>query len=172
MINKKSVVLTLLLLVITGVFLSEESTAQSFQVWSERTGIFTIGKPSQINIYVKNTGVTIDSYSITITRKEAYYLTSPVHHLLSVEIPSNRIEFIGSNDVGDTFATLKILGPITNGLVEFNVTSDSDGWSTTSIQITGAGTMISFPEFKLIGLIQILILASLILIVSNPSHFS
>ena len=140
-----------------------------FETWVEGPDLFTIGRPETVNIYVQNLGDE-DSYTISYT-KEAFVVggTDHVDHLIDVRFPSNRIESVKSNGIGDTFATITSLGPFRNGKVIFTITSESSPVShDVTLEIT-QGLPVNLPEFELIGLVQILILACLI--ISYTSHF-
>ena len=139
----------------------------NLSVWVAGPNIFTIGKPTQVNVYVRNLGSETDNYRVNYTVYYTYQ-GDDLSHLIDVFIPSDSISSVQSNRVGVTQATLKILGPIrtSDARVKFNVTSDSTGeWRAATIMIK-AGYPISLPEFKLIGLIQLLILSCLTLILS------
>ena len=143
--------------------------AQNFHMWVEGPPLFTIAKTESVNVYVKNDLYDgYDNYTVT-------YSKSPpeASHLIDVNMPTNRINRIKRGDVGGVLARVTLLGPIsptTLGAITFDVASDSPGSSSEQIQIISAPP-INLPEFGFIGLIQLLILASLILVVSYSSHF-
>jgi len=150
----------LILLIITNV------RAQNPEVWAESPPIFTIAKTESVNIYVKNTEAIEENYNITFSIS-----TIPEAHLINVYLPINRTKKIKPGDVGSVLARVTILGPISlTPTITFTATSDA-GFSETSdpVQLM-TGSPINLPEFGLIGMIQLLIL-SLLLVVSYPSHF-
>jgi len=158
-------VVFILFILISGI----KAQTYDFETWVEGPDIFTIGRPEIVNIYVQNLGDE-DSYTISYT-KEAYEIsgTDRVDHLIDVRFPSNRIESVKSNEVGDTFATITSLGPFRDGKVIFTVTSEATSNSyDVTIEIT-QGLPVNLPEFELIGLVQILIFACLV--ISYTSHF-
>jgi len=142
-----------------------------FKMWVDETRLFTIGRPELANIYVQNLGTETDSYNITFTKNATMNLI-PANHLVSVSMPSYRIHSVQSGKVGNTFATITVLGPIDYGYVNFTVRSENNplAYLRASIDIT-TGYPVSLPEFGLIELIELLLLACLILVVSYPSHF-
>jgi len=143
--------------------------AVSFKAWAAAPVLFTLGKTEFVNIYVQNTGDE-DSYNITYT-KSATKQSFPVPHLISVSIPSYKIKRLNINETGDTVARVTILGPIDSGNVTFNITSETQPsvFRVTSIGIR-TGLPIILEEFDIFGLVQILILATLILVVSYASY--
>ena len=142
--------------------------AADFDAWVGAPAIFTIGKPEEVNIYVRNNGPT-DSYNITYT-KFARKNLQDVPHLVSVAKEYYTIKLLTTNETGDTFAMITLLGPIDSGNVTFNITS-VDHTKEVSISLISGSPMV-LSEFNLSGLIQILILAIFILIISYTSHFS
>ncbi|MDI6826292.1 MAG: hypothetical protein QMD36_03840 [Candidatus Aenigmarchaeota archaeon] len=146
--------------------------AISFKAWSAAPVLFTVGRTESVNIYVQNTGDEDDSYNITYT-KQAWKQSIEVPHLISVSMPSYKIKRLKTNETGDTFAKITILGPIDTGNVTFNVTSEtqSNVYHITSVEIR-TGSPIILQEFSLFGVIQILILATLILVISYASYLS
>jgi hypothetical protein len=144
------------------------NAAHNFQMWIEGTPRCTIGKEELINIYVKNTGTLVtdvDSYTVN-----CWSFTFPNPNLINVNIPSDRILSIKPNQTGNTFATAICLAPFTTGGVGCRVTSDATGTSPEDNIDIKVGYPITLSEFGLIGIIELLILASL-LVVSYSSHF-
>jgi len=128
-----------------------------FEIWTERSGLFTIGRPEEVKIYVKNLEPSTDSYTITIDNVEATYRTQDVSHLLHVELKSGRINNLQQNEVGSTIATVVILGKIDSGSITFGATSDLDSTlKEYTIDITG-GLPSALDEFGLIGVFVFLI---------------
>ena len=109
-----------------------------------------------VSIYVKNTGSAVDSYNV-----------SPMvsSHLIDVNPPFSKIVLVEPGGVRNTLSTVTLLGSLEGGSVRFNVTSEAD---TTASMLTLpvniiVGYPISLPEFEMIGFIQLLILACVIL---------
>lgn len=126
-----------------------------FKIWAERTGLFTIGKPERVNVYVQNLGTNPDSYQIRFS-KSATYQTQDVSHLLNVNLESGIIPTLKQNEVGSTFATVTILGKIDSGTITFNATDSTGLEKSYSIYLT-AGLPIALHEFSFIGILVILI---------------
>lgn len=139
--------------------------AQDPEVWVEAPPIFTIAKTESINIYVKNTGTSEEDYDIT------YDINSvDGRHLINVYLPIDKTKTIKNGDVGSVLARITLLGPIPQpATISFTATTDGTSGTSEDIPLISASP-INLPEFGLIGLIMLLILASL-LVISNSSHF-
>ncbi len=168
---KNRIILLVFLLLLFLSFINVVEAAVSFKAWTGAQVLFTLGKTELVNIYVQNTGDE-DSYNITYI-KTATKQSIQVPHLISVSMPSSKIRRLKINETGDTVAKITILAPIDVGNVTFNITSEtSPGVSQiTSIEIR-TGLPIILQEFSAYGLVQILILATLILIISYASYLS
>jgi hypothetical protein len=143
-----------------------------FRTWTDESRLFVIGKPEITNIYVQNLGTNNDSYTITY-KKEAYLKNlAPASHLLYVSIPSNRIHSVSPGMMGNTFATINLLGPVARGNITFNVTSENNpSIYRQGIISISAGFPISLPEFQSIEFLQLLVLVLVISIMFYSSHF-
>ena len=143
-----------------------------FKIWVDESRLFTIGKQERANIYVQNLGAATDSYKIT-TAKEIYDLSlNLAPQLVIVSMTSDRIHSVEPGRVGNTFATITVLGPISYGIINFTVTSETN----PSVYLTGylnitAGTSISLPEFETSGMIILLLFVCSLLIISYSLHF-
>lgn len=139
-----------------------------FDVWVEAPTIFTIAKIESVNVYIKNKDVVDENYNVTYTKS-----TAPPggEYLINVYLPVNRTKTIKPDDVTSVLARVTLLGPVAGGSIRFTVDSDSGASFTTPQTLLITGPPINLPEFGLIGLIQLLILASLLLVVSYSSHF-
>jgi len=138
-----------------------------FEVWVESPPIFTIAKTESVNVYVKNLQAGVDdNYTVT------FQTSSPQAHLISVHLPNDRTKTVKEGDVGGVLARVTLLGPMNPvSSITFRATSDFDGsFDEKQIQLI-TGPPMNLPEFELIGLIQLLILASLLLVISYSSHF-
>ncbi len=143
-----------------------------FKIWVDEPRLVTIGKPVLANVYVQNLGTAADSYTITYTKNATDLNLNPAPHLVHVSMPSNRIHSLEPDKIGNTFASITILGPISSGNVTFNVTSETNpSKSLTDFIDIEAGFPMSLPEFGLIGMIELLFLVCLLLVVSYSSHF-
>jgi hypothetical protein len=150
------------------VYFTRINPVYNLDTWTEGPSVFTISKAEPVNIYVRNLGNIRDSYNISV-RKEAYKDGNSVPHLVHVSMPSNRISSVEPNRTGNTFATITLLGPITNGRVTFNVTSDSQpsihGETFIEFKPGMTGSPINLPEFGLMGLFQIFIFIAIFQII-------
>ena len=139
-----------------------------FETWAEGPDFFTIGKPSIVNIYVRNTGNVKDSYNITYNKE----VNNPfgADNLVQINLLSNRINSVRAGSVSSTFATVTLQGPVTSGRIRFNVTSiDNQTMKMTEWVEVKSDYPISLPEFGLIGFLLLLLISALI--ISYSSHF-
>jgi hypothetical protein len=145
----------------------------NFEVKAEGPSIFTVGRTEAVNIYVRNIGSDNDSYSITFTKKAQDQYLNSVPQLVQVSLFSNRTHNITPNEQKSTFALITLIGPVQTGNVTFTVSSKAQptNYREVSIKIL-SGMPVNLPEFGWLGLIEILVLVSLILIASNASQFS
>jgi len=136
----------------------------AFNSWAEGPGLYTIGRMELANIYVRNTGNIIDSYNITGVIKTAKKGFDSVPQLIEVSIPSNIISSVNNGTVGNTFASITLKGQVDQGNVTFIINSSTTGDSSiATISIVG-GSPVALPEFELIGIIQIIIIGSIIFV--------
>ena len=141
--------------------------AQDPEVWVEAPPIFTIAKTESVNIYVKNNLASEENYDITYDID----VQPSGEHLINVYLPIDETKTINPGDVGSVLARITLLGPIPQpAKITFTATSGANFGTSGEIQLI-SGPPLNLPEFGLIGLIQLLILASLLLVVSYPSHF-
>ena len=158
-------------LIFFGIFLLfvMQITYGDFDVWSEREGVFTIGRSTPFIIYIKNKGVSTDSYTITPSVEYNYPLpVDDLSHLIQVHLVSNKIENLDEGQVRDTQGTITLLGEVhepPGGTITFTVEPDSGGSETTSIQISGSMSRV-LPEFSLIGFVQLFFLIGLVIFYS------
>jgi len=149
-------------------FIPTNIHAQNFEVWVEAPPIFTIAKTESVNVYVKNLQAGVDdNYTVT------FEIPPPgAPHLIDVHIPYDRTKTLKEGDVGGILARITLLGPVDPGSkIRFIITPDSLAAPQQSEISIVTGTALNLPEFELIGLIQLLILASLLLVISYSSHF-
>ena len=145
-----------------GYFFMEEPF-YNFSIWVEAPSLFTIGKKEEVYIYIKNLGNRKDSYTISYTKEAVDQQLNDVSHLLTVEMPSNKVEALQAGKVSATVATILVSGPIREGRVTFNVVSDTDPTiERSALIIIRGGLPTSLPEFGNIGMIGVMILATLI----------
>ena len=139
----------------------------NFEMWAVESRLLTIGKPELFNIYVKNSGNMEDSYNISFEKIAQDQSLNDVSHLVDVFIPSDEIALIEPGKMGNTFATIIASGPINRGNVTFNITSESIPSISfkTSIGIK-TGYPMTLPEFGFLGIVKILVLASLLSLIS------
>jgi hypothetical protein len=144
------------------VFFTLVQPVYEFEAWVEAPELFTVGKAELVNIYVRNNGNVKDSYIITF-RKEATKDGVDASHLIDVYFFSNRISSVEPGRVGNTFGIVTVSGPVGDGWVYFNITSDENSsvfQEVTPIHVV-AGFPISLPEFGTEGFIQMLIFSFL-----------
>jgi len=151
---------------ITILIITNIHAQTNFELWVEAPPIFTIAKTESVNVYIKNTGAIDNNYTVTYTADATIG-----SHLINVYMPIIRTKTLKRGDVSSILARVTILGPVTGGWVQFTVTPDSGAPDTSPQILLITGSPINLPEFELIGLIQLLILASLLLIISYSSHF-
>lgn len=164
--NKTVIFFSLILFLLT---IDITEAAVSFKAWAASSVLFTLGKTELVNIYVQNMG-DADSYNITYI-KNATKQGIKVPQLISVSMPSYSIKELNTNETGNTFAKITILGPIDAGNITFRILSKKDSliYHETSVDIK-TGLPIVLQEFGVFGLVQILILATLVLIISYASY--
>jgi len=146
-----------------------------FTPGSESSGLFTIGKPEPILIYVRNRGKIIDNYTISYSKEAQNEQLEDVSHLILVSLESNKISSVISNDVKTTQAIVTIIGPIKDGKITFHITSDATETSKDTSVDLSAGFPMTLSEFNFIGIFIIMISSVLIIFYSlhvNDSFFN
>jgi len=143
------------------------SYAQDFEVWAERGGAFTVGKPERIIVYVKNNDMNGEyNYGVAVSRIEAYCGSPPTScsNAILVRFASNKILSVKPNETKSTAGTIVILGPVTSGSIELTVAKE--GTSQTR-KITLSDIRAYYPqslrEFDTMLLLPLVFLAILYL---------
>lgn len=137
----------------------------NFEVWAEGSGFFTTGTPQIVNIYVRNTGNVEDSYNISYNKSVTF---PPADNLVQINLPSYNINLVKPGRVGNTFATVTLLGPVTSAEIWFNVNSTGNQSSKETKRIPiKSDYPISLPEFQLIGFLLLLIIPALVIFYSS-----
>ncbi len=132
------------------------ATAATYRTWAEGPTLLTVGEPVQVQIYVTKFSGSTDSYTITPQ------VTSGPSYLISISMPSNRINNLQLGKTGNTFATVTALGKIDMSTITFTVDPDVESEIvTTSIQFQ-SGLPISLPEFEFVGLLLLILLSPFI----------
>jgi uncharacterized protein YfaS (alpha-2-macroglobulin family) len=144
----------------------------NFEVKAEGPSIFTVGRTETVNIYVHNIGSDNDSYSITFTKKAQDQSLNSVPQLVQVSLFSNKTHNLTQNEQKSTFALITLIGPVQSGNVTFTIFSNAQptNYREVSVKIL-SGMPVNLPEFGWLGLIEILILVSLILISTDAPQF-
>jgi hypothetical protein len=144
----------------------------NLEVKAEGPVIFTVGRTETVNIYVRNIGTDNDSYSINFTKKAQDQYLNSVPQLVQVSLFSNKTHNLTQNEQRSAFALITVIGPVKIGNVTFVVFSNAQptNYREVSIKIL-SGMPVNLPEFGWLGLIEILVLVSLILIATNASQF-
>jgi hypothetical protein len=169
--NRKIRVILGLIVFLSFFIINNIVKAANFDVWAGAPILFTVGRAEIVNIYAQNKELDReDSYNITYTKIAYNNQGQVVSHLVSISRPYYRIKTLKTNETGDTFATITILGPIRDGSVTFTVKSDFDGTSHDVTVNLMTGSPIILSEFDFSGLIQILLIIMFILVVSYTSH--
>jgi hypothetical protein len=147
------------------VYFSRYDPYYDFEAWVEGPELFTVGRAELTSIYVRNVGNIDDSYNISFT-KEATKNGYDVSHLINVYMPSRRVSLVEPNRIGNTFATITLSGPVDDGSVTFNITSEkSSVYKEVSIQLV-TGMPLNLPEFGFLSLIQMLVLVFFIFMIN------
>lgn len=120
---KKTLIIFFLLICCVNIVFS-----QNFELWAERGGTFTIGKPEKVIIYIKNTGTTVETYGISFT-KSASYKGVDVSNVISFTLISNKIANVKPGDTDSIMGNLIILGPADTGSITIKAIQQSDGKS-------------------------------------------
>ena len=136
------------------------SYAQDFEVWAERTGLFTIGKPEKIIVYVKNNNPT-QPHNYVVTVKEIYALCgspSMQCNAIIVNFPSNKILNVNPNETKLTTGTIIIVGPVSDGRITIKVEKEGGSGSR---QIVLSNIRANYPqtlsEFNVIFLAALIV---------------
>ena len=149
------------------ILIATKVNAQDYEVWVKAPPIFTLVRTESVNVYIKNLGASDNNYNVTYATSASSGL-----HLINVYMPINRTKTIRPGDVGNILARVTLLGPIISGSITFTVEPDSGNPPSIDKSINLlTGSVLNLPEFELIGLIQLLILTSLLLVVSYSSRF-
>ncbi|MCX8178876.1 MAG: hypothetical protein N3D75_03555 [Candidatus Aenigmarchaeota archaeon] len=133
--------------------------AADFELWAQRGGLFTIGENQIIKVYVLNKDSSQRDYTITYS-KSATYNTNDVSHLLIVSFPSNRIDDVKPSETKSTELTVLIAAPISQGSITFTGTDDTGTVRQYTITDIRASYPQNLPEFHIIFLLLLFILAS------------
>jgi len=134
--------------------------------WVAGPKLFTIGRSELINIYVQNLGNLEDTFNVSFKKTAQDISLNDVSQLIDVNIPSKDIVQVEPGNIGNTVATITLLGPINTGSITFNITSETNSSVSqlVTIQVV-TGYPINLPEFELLGMIQVLIFAVCIFLV-------
>jgi hypothetical protein len=113
----------------------------------------TIGVPTILPVYVRNTGGYTDTYKLTLSQ-----VSSPGN--ANVEIQSNEITVYP--DATGTFTPTVLLLSSQQTIITFTVTSKASGlWRRASVTISGE-SMYSMPDLSLLSLLLIPVAAAII----------
>ncbi|MFH8080294.1 MAG: hypothetical protein QXO84_00205 [Candidatus Aenigmatarchaeota archaeon] len=155
------------LLILIAFFFIPICLSQNFDAWAERGGPFTIGKPEKILIYVKNNGLSSDSYFVETIEIKAFYNTHDVSNLLVVDMPSNSIKDVAPNETKLTQGRMIILGPVTSGRIKLRIVNSASQYKEVELRDIRAAYPQSLPEFNSMYTFFILISACIILLKSR-----
>jgi hypothetical protein len=112
----------------------------------------TVGVPTILPVYVRNTGGYTDTYNLTLSQ------VSPDNAI--IEIQSNEITVYP--DATGTFTPTVLLLSSQQTTITFNVTSKASGlWKPASVTISGE-SMYSMPDISLLSLLLIPAAAAII----------
>jgi hypothetical protein len=135
-----------------------------FEVWVEPNKMaFTIGRKTNVNLYIKNLEAYSDSYNVS------YWIDSPNPSLISVDlIGVTPTEIVFPFSTEKFYPRITILSAQASGTVWFNVTSSGNPGiqRNASLDISSSGMPISLPEFNsnFFLLLLLMILSGLIYI--------
>jgi hypothetical protein len=125
---------------------------------SAALGSLTVGREVSLRVNVQNNGLLTDNYTVNVTSPSSY---------LSFSAPLTSTGFLqGSptNEYGYSLTgvtALASLGTQTRIDIQVNSTVNQSIGQTITIQLTAG--LASLPDFTILGIIQIIILAALIL---------
>ncbi len=116
----------------------------------------TVGEATELRVQITNVGSTSDQYTVTFT--------SNLPNTVDISNPTITTETVPSN--GNTFAST-LLRPLIDGdnIISVTVASTADSSMSEVVTIPMRSAKFSLPEFGLFGLIQIIILASIVFFV-------
>uniref|UniRef100_A0A7C5YWE6 CARDB domain-containing protein n=1 Tax=candidate division CPR3 bacterium TaxID=2268181 RepID=A0A7C5YWE6_UNCC3 len=127
----------------------------NFEVWS-RGGELGIGKPTPVNVYIRNIGAYPDEYNLNykIIKGHNVIVDTRGHDKISVD----------PNGVRVLRPTVIILAQTIEPIeIEFNVSSTQNKtlWRTTTVRISAEEYLYSMSEFPTFLLIMIILLANI-----------
>ena len=133
-----------------------------FRVWVEpKSMIFTVGKKTRVNLYIENTAELgyPDSYDID------YIINSDNPALIHVDMSNILYPIeLDSGEIKTLYPMITVLSKGGTGNVIFNVTSEgnSEVYRNASLNILQGNLPISLPEFSILNLFVIIVLAGVI----------
>ena len=114
----------------------------------------TIGKTFNLPVQVKNLGLLTDNYTVDVVPNRP--------DLVWVDPSTNSITKVETNQTGVTYFRLIILTTSVPLQLSVTVTSDISGISYTLPPILIKTGMSSLPDFGLLGIIQIIVISSIV----------
>lgn len=114
----------------------------------------TIGEPFSLPIQVKNLGLLTDNYTVEVT---------PLLPNVGVEQKYTYLKDVERGETVETRVRLAVLSLQPTPRIKVNVTSSISGFHISKI-IEFEGGVASLPEFGLIGILQIMIIAALVVV--------
>lgn len=155
----KKIIFTIFLLI----FCLKFAFSQNFELWAERGGSFTIGKPEKVMIYIKNTGSKTETYYIQFS-KSASYRSNDASNLISFNLISDKIVNLEPSDTNSIIGNLIILGPVDTGSITIKAIQQSDGKSKEyKLDNIRASYPLSLDEFNIFNFLGILFLITFLL---------
>lgn len=148
-----------ILYLLTIILFLNVAFAADFDLWAQRSGLFTIGENQIIKVYVLNKDSSQRSYTITYS-KSATHNANDVSHLVIVSFPSNRINNVKPMETKSTELTVFIAAPVSQGSITFTATDDTGTVKQYTLTDIRASYPQNLPEFQTILLFLLLLLAS------------
>ena len=131
-----------------------------FDMWVEpRSTMFTVGRKTNVNLYIHNLGIYPDNYNLT------YNITSGNSALIKVDIAGfDYVKDVGPKEIRVVYPAITILESGATGNIFFNATSEGDNrkQNNATLTILPSDFPLSLPEFDFFSLFVIVVLSGII----------
>jgi len=139
-----------------------------FDMWVEPTrGIFTVGKQTNVNLYIHNLCPYPDNYNLT------FNITSGNPALIKVDIMGfDYIQDVGPGEIRMVYPSITMLESSATGQVFFNATSEGNSTvqKNATLTVLPSESPVSLPEFDIIGLVFIVLLVGIIYFLNRSEN--
>lgn len=134
----------------------DPESCYNFDVWVSGPSTLVVGEPTDISLYIKNTGALTDSYDIS-------YKVDPSNSFIIVNLDQTNSGDVSQGEIKVLTPTVTVLFSGASGEVNFRIRSVNRGLQKNAVyKINESELFVSLPEFSTIFVIA-LVVASVII---------